>query len=68
MNEFPKTFVTIHYRFDKEDWERSCRRTEKTRNVKRNDKRQKICDLLATSTANGIAEAVAGYLIECSIE
>lgn len=64
VNEFPKTFVTIHYRFDKEDWERSCRRTEKTRNVKRNDKRQKICDLLATSTANGIAEAVAGYLIE----
>lgn len=61
---FEQTFVTLHYRFDKEDWERSCRRTEKTRNMKRNDKRQKICDLLATSTSDGIAEAVASYLVE----
>lgn len=63
-NDFPETFVTLHYRFDKEDWERSCRRTEKTRNMKRNDKRQKICDLLATSTSDGIAQAVASYMIE----
>jgi len=32
--------------------------------MKRNDKRQKICDLLATSTSDGIAQAVASYMIE----
>lgn len=63
-NDFPDTFVTLHYRFDKEDWERSCRRTEKTRNMKRNDKREKICELLAKSTSDGIAEAVASYMVE----
>jgi len=63
-NDFPETFVTLHYRFDKDDWERSCRRTVATRNMKRNDKRQKICDLLATSTSDGIATAVASYMVE----
>lgn len=63
-NSFPTTYVTFHYRFDNEDWERSCRRTEKTRNAKRNEKRQKICDILASSSTSGIAEAVASYMVE----
>ena len=32
--------------------------------MKRNDKREKICELLAKSTSDGIAEAVASYMVE----
>jgi len=63
-NDFPATFVTLHYRFDTEDWERSCRRERSNRNIRRNEKRQKICDLLASSTSDGIADAVASYMVE----
>ena len=64
----PKTIVTIHYRFDEEDWERSCRRRRDTdpsgAHSTRGENRQKICDLLAHSSSDGLASSIASFLVE----
>jgi len=62
----PKTIVTIHYRFDEEDWERSCRRRRDTdlAHSARGDNRAKICNLLAHSSSDGLASSIASFLVE----
>lgn len=48
-NGLPRTIVTIHYRFDEEDWERSCHkhRVAAEGHESRGNNRAKICSLLA---------------------
>ena len=65
QQKLSKTIVTIHYRFDQEDWERSCRRQRDTDvHAKHLDNRAHICDLLANSSNDGLAHSIAGYLVE----
>jgi len=68
QESLPKTIVTIHYRFDEEDWERSCRRRRDTdpsgAHATRGDNRAKICNLLAHSSSDGLASSIASFLVE----
>ena len=65
QQKLSKTIVTIHYRFDQDDWERSCRRVRDTDvHAKHLDNRAHICDLLANSSNDGLARSIAGYLVE----
>lgn len=67
QQKLPKTIVTIHYRFDEEDWERSCRRRRDTstpEHTNRGDNRAKICNLLAHSSSDGLARSIASFLVE----
>ena len=66
QQKLPKTIVTIHYRFDEEDWERSCRRRRDTsaEHSNRGDNRAKICNLLAHSSSDGLASSIASFLVE----
>lgn len=64
---FPKTFVTIHYRFDEEDWERSCnkKRPASTSHEARYANREKICSLIANNNgSDGLAASLASFLVE----
>jgi len=66
-NTFPKTFVTIHYRFDEEDWERSCnkKRPASTSHEARYANREKICSLIANNNgSDGLAASLASFLVE----
>lgn len=65
-NGLPRTIVTIHYRFDEEDWERSCHkhRVAAEGHESRGNNRAKICSLLANSSSDGLATSLASFLVE----
>jgi len=50
-------YVALHYRFDKEDWERSC--SKESHNAKRNAHRSNICSIVTTMTADKFALSLA---------
>jgi len=53
-------YVALHYRFDKEDWERSC--SKESHNAKRNAHRSNICSIVTTMTADKFALSLASFL------
>jgi len=53
-------YVALHYRFDKEDWERSC--SKESKNANRNANRSKICSIVMNMTADKFALSLASFL------